>query len=383
MTNNKKDVYFFIPLASIGGTESVHLDVMKALCDFRLKIYVRYSSNVWKGRASSQTPEALIEGKTMLPEFDKYGKVTFVDRYLEASRFGKLIRKYFIRKLAKKINRSVKPVVIFWHRESIEFILDYLEPHVKIIDIVHNNSNDTISDAAYLVNDLVPRIDKRVLVSEGLMKWLNPLYKKENYNLAFLNRITTINHCVSFPKQGKICKDKQKFNILYVGRDSHEKRFPFVLEIGEQLIAEGLPIELHIIGPDPSNYQNFNKPGFHWYGQLKNRFEIEEIYKKAHVLLMTSSSEGFPKVIAEAMAFSCVPITTSVGDISNHIIHDLNGILSDTENCINESLAAIKILQSDNEALKRLSENCYLYAKEKFGEERFKNDWTNVIESIG
>ena len=97
---------------------------------------------------------------------------------------------------------------------------------------------------------------------------------------------------------------------------------------------------------------------------------------------MTSSSEGFPKVISEAMAFSCVPITTSVGDIANHITHESNGILTDPENCINESITAIKILQSDNVALKRLSENCYLYAKEKFGEARFKNDWTNVIESI-
>ncbi len=379
---NQKEIFFFMPLLSIGGTEMVHLDVIKALRVYPIKVFIRYSSNVWKGREYSQSTKAKQEGKAMLAEFKEHGPVTFLDRFLEAPRLGRMIKKIFIRFLAKKINRSENPIVIFWHRESIDFLIDKLAPHVKIIDIVHNNSNNDAADPVYLMNDWVPRIDKRVLISEGLMKWIEPLYKENGYSAVFKDRITVINHCVSFPSEGIITKHYDKFHLLFIGRDSNEKRFQYFLEIIHELIKDGLPLEIHIVGPDHADYPAVKSHQINWYGTLSNRALIEQIYRKAHVLVNTSSSEGFPKVIAEAMAFSCVPIATAVGDVSSQIQMNQNGYLTSPANCVSETITIIKQLNSNPEELSRIAENCYLYAIKKFSEERFKHEWKSVIESL-
>jgi len=378
----QKEIFFFMPLLSIGGTEMVHLDVIKALRVYPIKVFIRYSSNVWKGREYSQSTKAKQEGKAMLTEFKEFGPVTFLDRFLEAPRLGRMIKKIFIRFLAKKINRSENPIVIFWHRESIDFLIDKLAPHVKIIDIVHNNSNNDAADPVYLMNDWVPRIDKRVLISDGLMKWIEPLYKENGYSAIFKDRITVINHCVSFPSEGIITKYYDKMHVLFIGRDSNEKRFQYFLEIIHELIKDGLPLEIHIIGPDHADYPEVKSHQINWYGTLSNRALIEQIYRKAHVLVNTSSSEGFPKVIAEAMAFSCVPIATAVGDVSSQIQMNQNGYLTSSTNCISETIAIVKQLNSNPEELSRIAENCYLYAIKKFSEERFKHEWKSVIESL-
>jgi glycosyltransferase involved in cell wall biosynthesis len=378
----QKEIFFFMPLLSIGGTEMVHLDVIKALRVYPIKVFIRYSSNVWKGREYSQSAKAKQEGKAMLTEFKEFAPVTFLDRFLEAPRLGRMIKKIFIRFLAKKINRSENPIVIFWHRESIDFLIDKLEPHVKIIDIVHNNSNNDAADPVYLMNDWVPRIDKRVLISEGLMKWIEPLYKENGYSAVFKDRIIVIDHCVSFPSEGIITKHYDKMHVLFIGRDSNEKRYQYFLEIIHELIKDGLPLEIHIIGPDHADYPAVKSHQINWYGTISNRAVIEQIYRKAHVLVNTSSSEGFPKVIAEAMAFSCVPIATAVGDVPSQISMNQNGYLTSSTNCISETIAILKQLNSNPEELSRIAENCYLYAITKFSEERFKHEWKSVIESL-
>jgi len=52
-----------------------------------------------------------------------------------------------------------------------------------------------------------------------------------------------------------------------------------------------------------------------------------EVYKQSHVLLLPSKSEGFPKVIAEAMAFGCIPIVSDVSSIGQYIQHEKLGYL--------------------------------------------------------
>ncbi|MBU2929540.1 glycosyltransferase [Winogradskyella psychrotolerans] len=57
------------------------------------------------------------------------------------------------------------------------------------------------------------------------------------------------------------------------------------------------------------------------------RERVFEIYKESHVFLMpTTASEGFPKVIAEAMNFGCLPIVSSVSSISQYIKTNETGI---------------------------------------------------------
>ena len=54
---------------------------------------------------------------------------------------------------------------------------------------------------------------------------------------------------------------------------------------------------------------------------------IVEIYKKCHFIVLPSKSEGFPKVIGEAMNYGCVPIVSDISCISQYIQNSYNGYL--------------------------------------------------------
>jgi glycosyltransferase involved in cell wall biosynthesis len=63
-----------------------------------------------------------------------------------------------------------------------------------------------------------------------------------------------------------------------------------------------------------------------------SREELNKIYAKAHILILPSKSESFPKVVAEAAAYGCIPVTTSLSAITKKIIHGANGFLMNGNN---------------------------------------------------
>ena len=372
---NKPQLFYFFPLASVGGTERVHLDVLNALSEYPSKIFIRYKVNPWKGIAFKQSKEGKKEGVQLKSEFEVYGKCTFLSDYLEAPRFGRFIRAWYIKRLVKKINASSNPIVIFWHRESIEFLWDQLAPHVKIIDIVHNNSNNESPDAHYLLNGWVPRINQRVLVNKGLRKWILPLYDAAAYPTEFESRMTVINHTVTIPNEIPV-KSNTVFNVLFVGRDATEKRIDLWLEIAQRLAY--LPmIQFHMVGIERIKSNGVNLTS---YGLLTDPTEIQSLYSSSHILVLTSQSEGFPKVIAESMAYGCVPIVTRVGGIPE-ALND-QAYLTNPENCVSETVDRINGFLEDSEAYQHLSKKAYLYAVEHFDPVRFNNAWRELIQSF-
>ncbi len=370
-------LFFFFPLASVGGTERVHLDVLNALSSYPVEIFIRYKVTPWKGIAFKQSIEGKKEGIQLKPEFEAFGRLTFLSNYLEAKRLGRLIKTCYIKRLVKKINACSNPIVIFWHRESIDFLWDQLAPHVKIIDIVHNNSNNDTPDASYLLNDWVPRINHRVLVNAGLMKWVTPLYQEQHYPSTLLQRISIINHQVRIPAELPT-KTEEVFHVLYVGREAKEKRISLFFQIAEYF-SNDPRIKFHAVGID----QPINSPkNVQCLGVITNKETLEQCYASSHVLVLTSESEGFPKVISEAMAFGCVPVVTRVGAIPEVLNHGEQVILTDPLNCVNETVQFLSSFLEDRTEYKTLSKKAYLYAKEEFDTNRFNNEWRTLIQTL-
>lgn len=73
--------------------------------------------------------------------------------------------------------------------------------------------------------------------------------------------------------------------------------------------------------------------------------KVFKVYESSHFFMLPSmASEGFPKVIAEAMNFGCIPIVSDVSAIS-HYINATNGlVLSD----VNEANLALELKNSIN-----------------------------------
>jgi glycosyltransferase involved in cell wall biosynthesis len=117
-------------------------------------------------------------------------------------------------------------------------------------------------------------------------------------------------------------------------------------------------------------------------GVITSKESIEHVYENSHVLVLTSESEGFPKVISEAMAFGCVPIVTAVGAIPEVLIHGEQAMLTNPLKCVDESVHCLTSLLEARTQYETLSKNAYLYAKEEFDTNRFKNGWRALIQTL-
>ncbi|MDP2762174.1 MAG: glycosyltransferase [Sideroxyarcus sp.] len=91
------------------------------------------------------------------------------------------------------------------------------------------------------------------------------------------------------------------------------------------------------------------------------RSQVFGIYKKSHFILLPSDSEGFPKVIAEAMNYGCIPIVSDISSIGQYINAE-NGFLLNPIN--KEQLEEIvkKATSKSTEELTKMAFNSYLVA---------------------
>jgi glycosyltransferase involved in cell wall biosynthesis len=114
----------------------------------------------------------------------------------------------------------------------------------------------------------------------------------------------------------------EPLRLLFVGRVDEEKGCGRALEILGMLRSGGTEAVLEIIGDGPDR-RRFEAQAaaagldghVHFRGWVP-RQALSAYYREAHVLLLpSSSSEGWPKVLSEAMAYGAVPVTSDVSSI--------------------------------------------------------------------
>ncbi len=211
------------------------------------------------------------------------------------------------------------------------------------------------------------------------------------------------NHCLSFEnpcltdeelqigQQIVIKKEllNNKFNLCFVGRLEEAKGIGMLLDALQELDTKYSDriIQLHVIGEgrERTTYENMarkNNVKIRFYG-LISRTEVHDIYKKCHAIILPSASEGFPKVIAEAMNYGCVPVVSNVSSISQYVINERNGFLFDPITSDVLKVTLLKLLRLNNEAYKALiSGDDYKMTKFSFA---YYNDRiiTEIIQSVG
>jgi glycosyltransferase involved in cell wall biosynthesis len=189
-----------------------------------------------------------------------------------------------------------------------------------------------------------------------------------------------IENYVSIPdKMNK--KDNNILQVLYVGRDSTEKRLYLIAAIARKCQEQNIKAKFIFV----SNVLSFKKEDYiycEFKGEIRNESILNELYKKADLLLLTSSREGFPMVIMEAMSYGVVPVSTNVGGISKHVEDHVNGLLFNSTkeaDIIDEMTQAIAQLDVDRSSLNKMSANAFSYAKQNFSKEIFDIAYANIL----
>lgn len=112
---------------------------------------------------------------------------------------------------------------------------------------------------------------------------------------------------------------------VFVGRLETEKGAGRALEIIAALHRRGVPATVDMVGdgPERAAFEQFvsgqgigHLVTFH--GWLP-RTALDPLYERAHVALLPSSSEGWPKVLSEGMAYGAVPVAAAVSSIPQYL----------------------------------------------------------------
>ena len=115
---------------------------------------------------------------------------------------------------------------------------------------------------------------------------------------------------------------KRKKIILAVGALKKEKSYENLIKSYAKILIKYPEYQLNIAGDGYLKNDLIKlvkdlkiKKKVKFLGNL-NKNELVEIYNKSEIFVLSSSSEGFPKVVLEAILCGCRVIATNVGSIT-------------------------------------------------------------------
>jgi glycosyltransferase involved in cell wall biosynthesis len=131
--------------------------------------------------------------------------------------------------------------------------------------------------------------------------------------------------------------DKKSFanpyTLCFAGAFGESKGEDLIIDAIKNCSSKNIIKEVHFIGDGDGSVElikiskKLNLPiKFHGFIERKDVFEIFMI---SDFILLPSKNEGFPKVIAEASNFGCIPIVAEVSSIPQYVRDNHNGFLWD------------------------------------------------------
>ncbi len=150
--------------------------------------------------------------------------------------------------------------------------------------------------------------------------------------------------------------------ILFVGHLIKIKRVDVLIGIFKKILKQNSKTRLIIVGDGPlrnelnSLVNNFGlKSKVQFMGSV-NPEMVALYYNAADVFVLTSSSEGRPNVVLEAMASGLPVVTTNVGDVGGIIKDGNNGFIVNVDD-ISAFAEKLEKLLSNKKLLEKFSHN--------------------------
>lgn len=149
------------------------------------------------------------------------------------------------------------------------------------------------------------------------------------------------------------------YRLLFVGSLSPGKRPLYALEFVKECLRQGIDVKIDFYGE--GNQRSLLEKYIEDH-QLKeiatlhgnqNTEVVQEAYKSAHFLMLPSKSEGWPKVVAEAMFWGVIPIVTPISCVAWMLGEGKRGILLDID--VNRDVSAFAKAITSLKTLQQMS----------------------------
>jgi glycosyltransferase involved in cell wall biosynthesis len=357
------ELFFFFPFYHTGGAEKVHALLAQELGGKNAIVFFTKKSS----------------DQTFLSLFEQSGCVirdisTYTDnKWLY---FLNLIYRGII---SGYINKQTNPPIIFNGQCNFAYKLaPWITANIKQVELIHS-----FNSFSWIRLPFLPFISQTVMISKVRIQNHIDQYKKLGVPEEYVNKINFIINGIDVPEVLANKDFHAPLKVLYVGRGTPEKRVHLVAEIAKAVQSKFPEIEFVFAGDVQSAIPMQLHSCCTFKGMIDDAAMLAEAYQQAHVIIITSNTEGFPMVVEEAMAYQNVVIATPVGDLPVHIQQGTNGFLTSATEpnlVVSEMTQFIIALDKDRELLSTMAANNRAYAIANFSMPMFKKQYLQLLE---
>lgn len=226
------------------------------------------------------------------------------------------------------------------------------------------------------------KADKLIFLSERFLPRVAALIPKLDKN-----KLYAINNPNTFDiSEDKSYEDNKKENIvLFVARLSNpQKNVTGFIDVWERFGKRNPEWKAIVLGDGEHRdyilrYARKKKvKNIFFEGNKKN---IEEYYRKAKILCLSSTYEGWGMIITEAMAYGCVPVVFDSYEAVRDIINNkIDGLLV-TPFDVNEMVKALELLVNDSNLRLKMAERGKSKIK-SFEVDKIVDKWEELFRTM-
>jgi glycosyltransferase involved in cell wall biosynthesis len=352
-------VVAMFPYCHVGGAEKVHVDVCEALADLRPLIQIHYPSADTSNQAA----------------FQRCGPTVFYGHLLRAK-----IPKYFLLGWwAERINQQKPVAVIGSNTDFFYKLLPLLAPHVRKVDLLHAFGGGI---EAYTL-PYAHLLDARVVITPRVKAKLKGQYRRSGHEPGQMPDHVIIRNKVALPENwSRSARIGRGLRVLYVGRGSLEKRPHLLGRIAQGCRELGVEATFVLAGPGIAPWLTEAQRALVSCPGMLSGQALWQQYAQSDILLMTSSTEGFPVAVQEAMLCGLIPVLTAVGGIPGELSHMKNAWLlpaGDDDAVVAAGVQALARLAKAPALQQRLAKGAEAFAKRHYLGQGFRAAWRKVL----
>lgn len=174
-----------------------------------------------------------------------------------------------------------------------------------------------------------------------------------------------------------------KIKLLFAGTLAKGKRPLYAVQLAEKLFRNGQDVQLDFFGDgaERASLQQYildnGLEDIIFLRGNQTREQLQEAYEKSHFLILPSQSEGWPKVVAEAMFWGCVPVSSAVSCVPNMLDKEARGVLLEMD-IEKDSQKIINLIQQP-EVYQRKAEKAVFWSR-KYTLDYFENEIKQLLK---
>lgn len=372
----------------IGGTENAIISLSNMLCE-RYEVEIISTYKLQENIAFEVNPKV---------------KITYLMTDLKPNRIElkQAIKTYNIFKILKEVFISIK--VLYLRRKLNIKAIKNLDSDViittryfhnkwsgkygtkEVIKIAqehnhHNNNKRYINKTLRCIKNM----DYFIPVSKELTEFYREKIDKKNKSIFKTKKTKCIYipHCIdNYPEKQAELKEK---NIISVGRLAKEKGYLDLIEVFKIVHKKYPDWKLNIIGDGEekelieNKIQNYKLENNIILQGYKNKKELDEIYKKSSIYVMTSYTESFGLVLVEAESYGIPILALDSAQGAKEIIQNgENGYLVANRNLNEMAEKIINLIEDEN--LRKSLGNHGRILSEKYKKENVAKKWYELLE---